>query len=250
MTDNLNILIFDIETAPSLGYVWGKYDQTVLKFDKEWIMMSFSAKWLSEKKITTLALPDFPGYKKDKEDDKHLVKKLWELFDKADIIIAHNGDNFDIKKANARFLAHKLGAPSPYKTVDTLKIAKKYFSFTSNRLNDLGEKLNLGVKAETGGFKLWLDCMAGNASAWRKMKIYNKQDVVLLEKVYLALRPWMSSHPRVSKSADGICPVCGSSKVQKRGFNYTRYYKYQRYACNDCGAWSQGKLEKEVRTIS
>ena len=128
------ILLFDIETAPNLGYVWGKWEQDVIEFDRQWYMLCFCAKWLGDKKVMTHALPDFSLYKKDPENDKELVKKLWELFNEADIIIAHNGDEFDIKKSNARFIYHGFTPNPHYKTIDTKKIAKKYFSFNENNL--------------------------------------------------------------------------------------------------------------------
>ncbi len=53
------ILVFDIETSPSLGYVWGKYKQYVIEFEQEWNMLCFAYKWLGEKKIHSKALPDY-----------------------------------------------------------------------------------------------------------------------------------------------------------------------------------------------
>lgn len=241
----LKVLIFDIETAPSLGWVWGKYDQDVISFEKHWYMLSFAAKWLDTNKVISYSLQDFAGYGKDKENDRQLVRKLWELLDEADVVIAHNGDKFDIRKTNARFVYHGMKPPSPYKTVDTLKIARKSFAFDSNRLDDLGKVLGLGEKVHTGGFRLWQECMSGNPKAWAKMKKYNKQDVLLLEKVYLRLRPWSKSHPRITVESNYICHCCGSTDVQLRGYNYTKFNKFQRFMCKDCGSWTQGHTVKQ-----
>ena len=41
--------------------------------------------------------------------------------------------------------------PSPYKTIDTLKIARKYFGFNSSKLDDLGRVLGAGEKVRHGG---------------------------------------------------------------------------------------------------
>jgi hypothetical protein len=43
--------------------------------------------------------------------------------DEADIICAHNGDAFDIKKINSRLITNGFKPPSPFKTIDTLKAA-------------------------------------------------------------------------------------------------------------------------------
>lgn len=238
----LKTLIYDIETAPLLGYSWKIWEADLIQVKRDFYIMSFAAKWLGSNKIISYSLPDFDTFKKDKECDKELCTKLWELMDQADVIVAHNGQNFDIKKSNARFIVNNLPPPSPYKVVDTLIAAKKYFGFNSNKLNDLGKSLGVGQKIETGGFKLWLDCMAGDGKAWKQMVKYNKNDVALLEQVYLRLRPWIANHPRVGETT--ACNSCGSVKIQKRGYNYTRKYKYQRYACLDCGAWNQGDIIK------
>ncbi len=206
-------------------------------------MLTFAYKWYGESTTKVKGLPDYENYKADTEDDSALIKDLWALFDEADIVIGHNGDRFDIRKTNAKFIQHDILPPSPYQTIDTLKVARKYFAFTSNRLDALGELLGVGRKTETGGFSLWKGCMAGDKKAWNLMKKYNKQDVKLLEDVYEQLRPWMTNHPNMNTfNGEGHnCPVCDSLNVQKRGYRRTRTGKYQAYACQECGAWSQGR---------
>jgi hypothetical protein len=246
MTNKPKILLYDIETMANLAYVWGKYEQDVVAYEKEWYMLCFAYKWLGEKTTHVVSLPDFKTYKKDKTNDKELVTALWKLFDEADIVIAHNGNSFDQKKSNARFIAHGLPAPSLYKQIDTKLVAKRYFNFNSNKLDDLGKLLGCGQKLSTGGFDLWLGCASGDKKSWKKMTDYNKQDVVLLEQVYLKLRGWDNQHPSVALIAgvDG-CPNCVSKKIKKRGFNYTKTKKYQAYQCLECGRRFQGELIKE-----
>jgi hypothetical protein len=247
--------LVDLETAPSLGWVWGKYDQNVIAFEKNWYILSFSCKWLDEPTVHTRALPDYPSYKKDPEDDRDLVSDLWKFYDAADIVVAHNGDAFDIKKSNARFITHELPPPSSYKTVDTLKIARKHFKFDSNKLGDLGQYLEIGDKLTTTGWKLWEQCMRGDPEAWVRMKEYNAQDVLLLEKVYLKLRPWATSHPNIglytvsddgsSNSSGHSCPTCGSNHVQRRGLSYAKLQVRQRFQCQSCMSWFSGKIVKK-----
>jgi hypothetical protein len=238
----LKTVIFDIETSPNLGYVWGKWEQNVIENVKDWRVLSFSYKVLGENKTYAYGLCDFPGYKKDKDDDTKLVKKLHEVLSDADVVVAHNGDEFDIKKANARFLAAGLTPPTPYKSIDTKKVAKKYFKFDSNKLDELGRYLGIGRKLQTGGFDLWKGCMYGDMKAWTLMKKYNKQDVDLLEKVYLRLRPWITNFPTFENR--GVCRNCGSTRLQSRGHRYTISNKIQRLQCSGCGAWSDGKKER------
>lgn len=236
--EKARVLLYDIETTPNLAYVWGKYQQDVIAYESEWHILCFAYKWLGEKRTHVVALPDFPLYKKDKHNDLEVVKKLHELFNEADVIIAHNGDSFDQKKVHARFMVHKLGPPSPYRQIDTKKVARKYANFNSNKLDDLGRVLGLGQKLQTGGFSLWLGCMNGVQAAWNTMKRYNKQDVVLLEQVYLELRPWIKNHPAMNLmegKLDG-CPNCGGTNLHKNGVYHNKVTTVQVWHCNDCGA--------------
>lgn len=223
----------------NMAYVWGKYEQDVIEYHKEWYMIAFCAKWLGGKTIVR-GLDDYLGYKPYSEDDSKLVKELWELFNEADIIIAHNGDKFDIRKSNTRFIENGLTPPSPYKTIDTKKIAKRYFGFNSNNLDDLGKRLGVGRKLKHEGFDLWLGCLKGDSRAWKKMKKYNRQDVLLLERIYLKLRPWITNHPYVG----GKCN-CQSPNLQKRGITINKSGKHQRFQCQNCAAWSQERLSQE-----
>lgn len=242
------ILFYDIETSPNFGAYFQLYKEgNIVWTTKHWYMLSFAYKWAGDKTTKCVALPDFPLYKKDKENDYEVVKRLWDLFDNADIVVAHNGVAFDTKKSYARFIHHKLPPPSPVMEVDTKLVAKKHFKFDSNKLDDLGDYLRIGRKLNTGGFVLWRDCLSGDKKAWDTMKRYNKGDVELLEKVYLAMRPYISTHPNRAL-LDGhktACPNCGSLNIKKAGFAYTRVTVNQRYKCNDCNHYSHSPMPTE-----
>lgn len=240
-------LIYDIETTPSLGWVWGKWEQNVIDFEKDWHILCFAYKWLGEKKTHVVALPDFKLYKKDPENDYEVVKKLHELFSEAEVLVAHNGNSFDQKKSQARMLYHGMTPPEPYKQIDTKLVAKRYFSFTSNKLDDLGKTLGLGQKLETGGFDTWKGCMTGDMKSWKKMCKYNIQDVVLLEKIYLKMRPWIDTHPPVNNYTQrpGDCPKCGHSHLLSKGYRITKTNRYQRWQCQGCGGYSSSRVAEK-----
>jgi hypothetical protein len=238
-------LLYDIETSPSLGYVWGKWQQDVIQFKEEWYILCFAYKWLDEKKTHVVALPDFKRYKKDPTNDYDVVQKLHDLFSEADIVIAHNGNSFDQKKSQARMLYHEMIPPVPYQQIDTKLVARRSFNFNSNKLDDLGEMLKVGKKLETGGFATWLGCMNGDKKAWEKMKKYNKQDVILLEKIYLKLRPWDRGHPalNVMDNRPEACPKCAGTNMNA-GMKYhsTKTGSYQYFRCQDCGGMAKSRI--------
>ena len=234
-----NIVLFDIETAPILGYSWDIYETDVIEIVKDWYMLSFATKKLNDKKIKVYKLPDFRTYKKDKEDDSELVGKLCDFLKEADIIVSHNGDRFDLRKTNARLIVHGYPPLPPTKTIDTLKVARKYFKFSSNRLDHLGGILGVGRKEKHYGKNTWLGCMNGDKKSWDVLSRYNKRDVELLERVYLKLRPYIHRHPDRNifiEEKEG-CPKCGSHNTQRRGFMVAVTRKYQRYQCQECGGW-------------
>ena len=96
------ILLVDIETAPIIAAVWTLYEANAIWTLRETFILSFAYKWLGDRSITTKCLPDYPGYKKNMVNDYKLCADLRELYDQADIVIAHNGDSFDHKKVAAR----------------------------------------------------------------------------------------------------------------------------------------------------
>jgi hypothetical protein len=230
------ILFLDLETTANKGWTWGKFEQNVIKFDEEYSLLCFAYKWSDGSKTKTIGLNDFKT-----NQQINLVIELRKLLDEAELVCGHNLDRFDLRMANTFILKAGLTPPSPYKTIDTLKIARNKFRFNSNRLNDLGEYLGIGCKKETGGFQLWLDCIAGDKKAWVKMKKYNSNDVDLLEKVYLKLRPW-ATNINVNISKGLLCPTCGSAELQKRGHSTTIKGIFQRLQCTDCGHWTQEKI--------
>jgi hypothetical protein len=232
----VKILLYDLEITPILGWAYDMWDARVIRMEREPEIMSLSWKWLGDNFVDN-------DNTQDELDDRAVTKTLWGLMDEADIVVAHNARKFDNRVAAARFMIWGLDPPSPYKTVDTLTSARRFFKFPSNSLNDLCHLLGLGEKPKTTHASLWHDCLDGDEKAWKKMVKYNNNDVVLLEKLYLKLRPYITNHPNVTVDAkhDG-CPRCGSAKVQYRGFSRTNVSTFRRIQCQDCGAWSRERL--------
>lgn len=233
------ILFLDIETAPLLSYTWGTFDQNVAlnQIVKDWAIISWSAKWKGDKKI----LYQDVRAQKDKYDDKKILKGIWKLIDDADILVTQNGKSFDLKKLNARFLKHKFQPPSSYQHIDTLRLAKKHFSFTSNKLEYMTNEFNVEFKKlkheKFGGFELWKQCLAGNRAAWKEMEKYNKHDVLALEELYEKLIAWDGDTTMPLFTEDGIRTCsCGSKDFQKYGFHLTKAGRKQRYRCTKCGS--------------
>jgi hypothetical protein len=95
----------------------------------------------------------------------------------------------------------------------------------------------------------WIRAMAGDRKAMKSIVDHNYKDVLVLEEVYLRLRPLAKNHPNLAlmagKMQDKTCKFCGSNKLQSRGMYYAKRQKYPRWMCRACGAWDRSsKAEK------
>lgn len=247
------ILTFDIETSPSIGTFWNAWKTNIkpTQLLRDWHLLTWSAKWLGDKEILHDRLTGeqaIAGY------DYSIALSLRNLIDDADIVIAHNGKRFDIKKLNTRLLINNIPQPSPYKIVDTLQSVKNKFGFTYNNLDYLVKALELSDGKTDTDMQLWIDAIRGDEDALEEMDNYCQNDTLILEELYLHIRSWISGHPNFGVYTDDnepICHVCGGKHLTKsNGYHVTQVGKYETYLCSDCGAYSkvrQNSLDKDKR---
>lgn len=241
------VLVFDIETAPILAYVWGLKDQNIglNQIKEDWYVLAWAAKWLNE---------DYIWYAdqskaKDKSDDRLLLNKIWQLLDEADIVITQYGSGFDAPKLNTRFVIRGMKPPSPYKHLDTYRIAKRSFAFTSNKLEYLTDKLCTKYKklshSDFPGMSLWTECLSGNKDAWTEMKKYNIHDVLSTEELYNKVKAWTPAAMASRTECKTACRVCtNKDRMWHKGYEYKKAGKYNRYQCQKCYAWTTGDKVK------
>jgi DNA polymerase elongation subunit (family B) len=229
------ILILDIETTPSLGYVYSLWRQNVgvNQIERVGEMVCMAWKWYGEKKVY---------FTSEWTDGRQgMLDTIWELLDEADVVVHYNGKRFDMPTINREFWHADMLPPSPYQQVDLYQVAKSKFRFLSNKLDFVAADGNLGHKMDTGGFELWLGVIRRQAAAQDKMRKYNRRDVTLTEALYVKMLPWITNHPHVGliDGDPGACDRCGGHSFQSRGYAYTRLGMYHRYRCNDCGGWTR-----------
>lgn len=238
------VLFLDIETSSLEVLSWGIHEQhlSIDQIKKEWEIICWSARWRGSKEIISAMVP----VRRGTNVDLKILKPLWKLMSQADVIIGHNVDAFDIPKINARMIANGFKPLPKTKTIDTLKMARQRFKFTSNKLEYLAKFLNLDVRKymdrKFHGLKLWIEFSLGNKEARVEMLKYNRQDIVVLESVFDKLSPWCKTidfnifEPSVINSCK-----CGEQDFIKNGYSYPGMGKYQRYRCKGCGAESIGR---------
>ncbi len=228
-------LFFDIETSPMIVYSWRtgyKINLGTHNIIQDWKIICISYKWEGEDKVHT--------FKWDKNQcDKKLLINFLKVANKADEIIAHNGDRFDIKKVRTRCIFHRIPMFPSYKTLDTFKKAKSGFSFNSNKLDYIAKFLGVGAKLEHEGFNMWVKCMQNDRQALKDMVKYCEQDIIVLEDVYLAMQSYIKNNTHVGVHNGGKkhhCANCGSEHVEYLKPNITAAGTVKRLmSCNSCG---------------
>lgn len=248
------VLVLDIETSLMKAEVWDTGDQfiSVDQIVEDWHLMAFCAKWLGDPPAKAIYADQSKA--RNIKNDRPLLKQLRKLLDTADIVITQNGEKFDAPKITARLIMHGMRPPSPYRHLDTCRIAKRVARFTSNKLEYLTDKLNVKYKKLTHkkypGRTLWRECDKGNQDAWREMRRYNIHDVLSTEELYTNLRAWApDTMPDVYFGANPVseCRVCGETgKMAAGGTRVTKQARYRRYQCQGCGSWSIGEKLKEA----
>lgn len=240
------ILLFDIETSPLEFWGWKLWQQFVGPHQilKDWAILAWSAKWLFTDKVMGERVTPEEGHDRT---DESVMEPLWKLIDEADIVVTHNGNRFDLPRINTRFILNGFLPPSPYRSVDTNAVVKRTFQFTSNKMDLINRSLGILTKLEHEGMDMWHKCVSGNSvvaePALDNMLRYNKQDVLALEDLYLALRPWIKSHPNVNlyqeftgEKDEVSCANCGSHDITWNSKYYTPAGRFEAFRCDSCGA--------------
>lgn len=245
----MKLLFVDIETSPAVAYIWRLATEYINPDNivKPGHTLCWAAKWYGDKNVMFDSI--------QKSTRRQMIRGIHELMDEADAVCHYNGSKFDLPVLHQEMLQLDMKPPSPVKQIDLLKTARGEFRFLSNKLDYVSQALGLDKKVAHKGMDLWTECMAGDEEAWKTMEKYNKQDVVLLEPLYEKLRPWMKSHPNMAlytNSDKPVCPHCGGSKIQRRGYAHANTLIYPRFQCRTqgCGKWSRGRfnvLDKEQR---
>ena len=239
MNKKPKILLWDIETSHNIlaGFDLAWNGVPVGNILQDWYMISAAWRWYGQKRTYGVTALDYPElFAKDHTDDYWIINQLYGTISEADAIVAHYGDNFDVKKLNTRMIQQGFGPLPPVIQLDTWKMAKAKFKFTSNKLDYIAKYLGHEGKMETPT-GLWLRCLDGEKKAIREMLAYNKQDVDVLEFVFEKLVPAKVNERLFNSRAQ--CPSCGGEHINYHGYVYTKQRKYRRFQCLDCGNWDR-----------
>jgi DNA polymerase elongation subunit (family B) len=239
MNNSAKILTLDIETKPAIAFIWRMWKESIPNerlIEPDGILC-IGTKWNYEKKPVVFSTW--------KHGEVGMLSRALERINEADAIVTYNGSKFDLPHLMAAFIKNELPAPAPVSHIDLFKFVRNHTKFMSKKLNYVAQELGLGAKVKHDGFDMWVRVMQGDPVAQKKMEEYCAHDVYLTEQVYERLKGYIPNHPALGfAGTPETCPTCGSKHTQRRGFYYTRAYKWQRHQCTSCGSWFKTSQQK------
>ena len=241
--DKPRILCFDLETSVPITANFGRHkvflgqDNIIREGGK---LLCVGYRWLGEPSSSIISMTPEEAIA---DDDSRVVGELWELFELADAVVAHNGNSFDVPMLKARVIANGFPPLPTVKTLDTLTMAKR-FRFPNNKLDSLAAYFGFERKVDAGGVQTWIKFSEGDKDAMKHMVDYCLHDTDLLHDIYLKLRTFGNAsdfNAAFYSSKDGIkCNICGGNYVANTGRNvYTAVSVFNEMRCGDCGAVSR-----------
>ena len=265
-TVNVNAVTLDVERIPGRHSTWHRgqtitgpfWDLNEIKAwtgkrihaddVKEWPRTICAAwKWYDEEDVEFAAEWQVGGY-------DWFMRAVWEVFDRADLIIGHNADRFDARHLMGGWAEMGLPAPSPYKVIDTLKIARGTFAYESNTLDALNKRLGIDAKTDKYDSRVAKAAVAGDKEAQDRIRFYNMGDIAASEALFDRLRPYAKGIPHLGMWTDDelACPSCGSTMTATGKTVHANVQRYEHLHCDNCGAHARGtaRLKNPTRTRS
>src|SRR5699024_1170637 len=166
------------------------------------------------------------------------TQTMWEWFDQADNLVGHNSVSFDEKHARSGFLEYGWTPPSPWKSIDTLRVARNQLNFESNTLDALAKRLGVASTTDKSSAAIAHAASAGEDKAHTKLKRYNEGHIKATEALLAPLRPYSTSGPHLGMwtGKKWACPNCGYGGIANNppGEAYANVTRYKAFQCEKC----------------
>lgn len=205
-------------------------------------ILAIGWKWLDQKKVYVPTILE--TNKKGMLDDQELVRQFSNVYNEADAAVTWYGSRFDLPFVQTKLIKYGLPPLKPVPEIDLWKTAKYRLKLHSNRLATVSEYLGVEHRKTPISFDAWMRAAQGDKKALSEVKEHCRLDVLVLEEVFLKLRPLVREEP--SWYLGMVCPSCGSAHLQSRGTYPTKTRRYKRVQCQSCGTWSRSRKCEKV----
>lgn len=255
------ILILDVERVGGITqqHYWDRRDlqkryihhESVIREARTTIMC---AKWYDSPDVIRLA-------EWDKGGRKAFLKAVHALMAEADILVGHNLDGADVPWLEGDFYFPRIGHPHrpnlkplpPFKTVDTLKVAKRFKSGVPFKsLNALCQIIGIPAKTDVYDREAMDRAVAGSTADQERLTEYCAGDVVATQGLYDWFRPHIKNHPALFvDGSDSLttCNRCGNETKPIAKRYVANVLTYSMRKCTECGAHSRLSLEPQRMSI-
>lgn len=255
------ILILDVERVGGITqqHYWDRRDlqkryihhETVIREARTTIVC---AKWYDEPDVIRLA-------EWDKGGRGQFLKAVHALMAEADILVGHNLDGADVPWLEGDFYFPRIGhnhRPNlkplpPFKTVDTLKVAKRFKSGVPFKsLNALCQIIGIPAKTDVYDREAMDRAVGGSTEDRERLTEYCAGDVIATQGLYDWFRPHIKNHPALFvDGSDSLmtCNRCGhdTKPIAKRYVANVLTYSMRK--CVHCGGHSRLSLEPQRMSI-
>lgn len=235
------ILTIDIERLPGTAYIWEPKTRYVpARNFVEWPrMVCFAARWYGDRSMIFEA--EWLGRER-------MIKKAYDLYCEADIVVTYNGVRFDNKHLKSEWLEAGYAPPLPWKDLDLFNQVKQ-FGFESKSLDSVTRRLGRPGKVTHYDMELAFAAADGDVDAQAQLEEYNMGDIELTEWLHDRLIGWMPNAPfKGSAAGDVLCNQCGGKDLELQPTKNYRaiLLEYSLYRCIDCGGLSRGSWVARV----
>ena len=233
------VLFFDIEST-NLNAPFGT-------------ILCIGYKFLGDPKVHVPTILEYS--KKGMLDDKGLVERFAKIWDWSDYTCGHYAQRFDLPMIQSKLIKYGLPPLAPKPLIDTWRVARDNLKMHSNRLGAIAEYLGCQNSKSPITFDDWLAAAHGDKKSLKYIVEHCRLDVLVLEEVFLKLRPLMKNEPSrhlfIEKDPldPETCIACGSTKLQQRGYAVTRVSRYPRLQCTSCGKWMRGTKRDQTSQL-
>jgi len=215
---------------------------------------------INNSKVVDLSLLDGKGTLRGDANEKQLLEKFIDAYNKCDEAVAHYGSKFDIKFLNSRISTYNLPPLKPIKMIDTWRILKDKFLLITNKLDSAIRFFNCPYGKPSLEWYVWRQVSLGVEKYHKILRHRCRYDVLSLAWIYYnKLRPHATgtvnqslAHEKMYVDDAGIssqllsahCPKCGKKGQLRRdkGYRYTATTISARLFCRACFGWSRGKI--------
>lgn len=190
-------------------------------------------------------------------DDQGLVERFSKIWNFSDYAVGHYAQRFDLPMIQSKLIKYGLPPLSPKPLIDTWRVARDNLKMHSNRLGAIAEYLGCETSKSPITFDDWLRAAHGDKKSLKYIVEHCRLDVLVLEEVFLKLRPLMKNEPARQLFLDeqtdaqfGLCTACGSPDLTRQGYKVTRTCRRQQFQCQSCGKWQSSKYyEKRAELV-